>query len=330
MDNHYFFVGIDVSKDELVIAVGDNQVISFKNTACGVSRLVDRINSVCGDLEPWFVMESSGAYSTRPATQLVGNHDVQVSIVNPGRVKAHGKASGIRSKTDAEDAKLIHSYAIKHQDKLHPWQPTPDSFRKLKDLVDQAEFFHNQINRIRNRMHAQDFMECDRTIAKANNSVIRQIERQISKLEIQMDELVAGDEMLDTQIQLMRTIPGIAQNSARKILAMTRGMITERTPAALTAFAGLAPAQRQSGSSLNGHSYIDKQGCASLRKILYMCSLSGAEFNPALKPFYQRLITRKNNQLTKKQARVAVMRKLLLIIRAILVSGKPFNPDLHC
>ena len=110
-----------------------------------------------------------------------------------------------------------------------------------------------------------------------------------------------------------------------KIMAYTKGEITKRSAKQLTAFAGLAPAQRQSGTSLQGQSRIDKQGCAPLRITLYMCSLSAADHNPELKPLYQRLTTRKNNPLAKKQARVAVMRKLLLIARAVLISGKPFN-----
>ena len=330
MDNRYFFLGIDVSKEYLVVASSDRQTKSFLNSAHGVSKLVKWASDNCDGRQPWFVMESSGAYSIRPATQLCGNHGARVSILNPGRVKAHGKACGIRSKTDPADAKLIRSYAVKHHDKLHPWKPAPEAYRRLKHLVDQVDFFNKQIRRIENRMEAQEFLEAGHQIEKINQQVIRGIERQIGKLEKLMDELVAADDQLDAQIKLLVTIKGVAKKSARQILALTRGAITEYTGNELTAFAGLGPAQRQSGTSLHGHSYIDKQGCARLRGILWMCSLSAAESNQALKKFYQRLITRENNPLTKKQARVAVMRKLLLLVRAVLVSGKTFDPQMNC
>ena len=330
MDNRYFFLGIDVSKEYLVVASSDRQTRSLNNSAYGVSKLVKWAAGSCGDREPWFVMESSGAYSVRPATQLCLDHGARVSVLNPGRVKAHGKACGIRSKTDPEDAKLIRSYAVKHADKLHPWKPAPETYRRLKHLVDQIDFFEQQIRRIENRMEAQAFLAAGRDIEKINRQVIRGIERQIAKLEKLLDELVAADDQLDAQVKLMVTIKGVAKKSARQILALTRGAITEYTGNELTAFAGLAPAQRQSGTSLRGHSYIDKQGCARLRGLLWMCSLSAAESNPALKKFYQRLITRADNPLTKKQARVAVMRKLLLLVRAVLVSGKPFDHALNC
>jgi len=330
MDNSYFFLGIDVSKENLVVAGSDRQTRSFLNNAHGVGKLIKWAGENCDGRQPWFVMESSGAYSIRPATQLCGNHEARVSILNPGRVKAHGKACGIRSKTDPADAKLIRSYAVKHCDKLHPWKPAPQAYRRLKHLVDQVDFFNKQIRRIENRMEAQEFLEAGRAIEKINRQVIRGLERQIATLEKLLEELVAADELLDTQIKLMVTIKGVAKNSARQILALTRGMITEYSGNELTGFAGLGPAQRQSGTSLHGHSYIDKQGCPRLRGILWMCSLSAAESNLALKKFYQRLITRTDNRLTKKQARVAVMRKLLLLIRAVLVSGKPFDPQMNC
>ena len=330
MDNPYFFLGIDVSKLELVVAVNDTQVKVFKNTARGVARLVSWVAGTCGGQEPWFVMESSGAYSTRPATQLRLHYDARVSVVNPGRIKAHGKASGIRSKTDPEDAKLIRSYAVKHHDKLHPWNPPPAAFGRLKHLVDQISFYEEQIRRIKNRLEAQEFLEVDRDILNINRQMIRSIEKQVAKQENMMDELVSDDEQLDTQVKLMVTITGVAKKSARQVLAYTRGLATEFNGNELTGFAGLGPAQRQSGTSLQGHSYIDKQGCGPLRGVLWMCSLSATDHNPALKKFFQRLITREDNRLSKKQARVAVMRKLLLIIRAVLVSGKPFDPQMNC
>jgi transposase len=330
MDNQYLFLGIDVAKEDLVVAISETQTKSFRNTALGVSKLVSWAGDICHGHLPWFVMEASGAYSVRPATQLFSNHGARVSVVNPGRVKAHGRASGNRSKTDPRDAMLICDYAIKHHEKLYPWKPAPEAYRRLKHLVDQVSFCEKEIRRIENRMEAQEFLDAGREIKNSNRQLIRGFERQIAKLEKLMDELIADDEQLDAQIKLMVTIIGVGKKSARQILVYTRGLLTEVDGNGVTGFAGLGPAQRLSGTSVHGHSYIDKQGCGPLRGVLWMCSLSATDHNPALKKFYQRLITRENNPLTKKQARVAVMRKLLLIIRAVLVSGKPFDPQLNC
>jgi len=327
MDKQYFFIGIDVSKKELVVAVDGRKTTTFKNTKRGVASLHKFAAKLAGSLVPWFVMESSGVYSSVPAIRLYEKHNALVSIINPGRIKAHARAIGFRSKTDSQDAQVILDYAQKT--KLHQWKPAPLALRILRQYIDQIRAFKKIIVMTENRMEAHDFEGVEKEITKSDNAIIRFFERQIAKLEMSIKTLVTDDEQLDQQIALLKTIPGIALASACKIMAYTRGEITKRSAKQLTAFAGLAPAHRQSGTSLHGQSRIDKQGCAPLRSTLYMCALSAATHNPELSPLYERLITRKDRPLAKKQAQVAVMRKLLLIARAVLISGKPFDRNYH-
>ena len=323
MDKQHFFVGIDVSKKELVVAVDGRKTTTFKNTKRGVASLLKFAEKFADDLAPWFVMESSGVYSSVPAIRLVEMHNALVSIINPGRVKAHARAIGFRSKTDSQDAQVILDYAKKT--KLHVWKPAPLALRILRQYIDQIRACKKIIVMTENRMAAHEFEGAEKGIINSDRATIRHFERQIAKLETDIKALVTDDEQLDKQDSLLKTIPGIALDSACKIIAYTRSEITKRSAKQLTAFAGLAPAHRQSGTSLHGQSRIDKQGCAPLRVTLYMCALSAATHNPELSPLYERLITRKDRPLAKKQAQVAVMRKLLLIARAVLISGKPFD-----
>ena len=327
MDKQHFFVGIDVSKKELVVAMDGRKTTTFQNTKRGTASLHNFAAKLAGDLTPWFVMESSGVYSSVPAICLCNEHNAQVSVINPGRIKAHARAVGYRSKTDSQDAQVILDYAQKTN--LHHWKPAPLVLQMLKQYVDQIRSFKKMIVMIENRMEAHGFSGVAKEITRSDQAAIRALERLVAKLETSSKSLVADDEQLAQQVNLITTIPGIGQDSACRIMADTRGEITERSAKQLTAFAGLAPAHRQSGTSLNGRSQIDKQGCAPLRVTLYMCALSAAIHNPELSPLYQRLTTRKTRPLAKKQAQVAVMRKLLLIVRAILISGKPFDRNYH-
>src|SRR5258707_247364 len=74
-------------------------------------------------------------------------------------------------------------------------------------------------------------------------------------------------------------------------------------PKEATAFAGLAPVHRQSGSSLRGRSHIARQGGAQVRTLLYLAALSASRFDPQLREFYDRL---RAAGKTHKQARIAV------------------------
>lgn len=106
-------------------------------------------------------------------------------------------------------------------------------------------------------------------------------------------------------------------------LAYGGDALTLRTRRQLDAHAGLAPAQRQSGSSVRGKSHIAKQGNARLRKALYMPTLVAGQYNPQLKRYYERLVERGK---PKKVALTACMRKLLNLLRAMLIKKTLFNP----
>jgi transposase len=326
MDKQYFPVAIDVSQEELVAAAPGASVKTFANSKPGIKRLFAWAAKEAGELQPWFVLESSGVYSTFAAMNLYTRHSARLTIANPRRIRHHASGAGFRSKTDRQDALAILDYAQAR--KLRPWRPAAKALRQLRLLVDHVCRLQKQVQKVGNWEHALGYeTDVPKEIAQANRRLVSSIERQINRLNKAAMELVKSDEELNTQVELLKTITSVADASAWRILAYTRGAITDYSDKQLTAHAGLAPAQQASGSSVRGQSKIDKQGCAPLRRTLYMCSLSAAINNPPLRDFYERLITRKNNPLKPRQARVAVMRKLLLIARAVLVSGKPFDPD---
>lgn len=327
MDNQSFFVAIDVSKDELSVAVDGARVCSYPHTNNGIARLRRWAEQRAQGLALWFVMESTGVYSTSLATRLVERYAATVSIVNARRIRDHARAEGCRSKTDSADARAILSYAQKYQ--LRPWQPLKPVLRQLKQLTRQIQALTTQLQVISNREHAQSYeADLHAAITQSNDELRSVYEEQLDLLDQAIIELVKEDKELAHDVQLLVTIPSVGFVSAYRLLAFTDGLLRERNPKQLTGYAGLAPAHRESGSSVRGRSRIDKQGCAHLRGVLYMCSLTAIVRNAPLKAFYERLQYRKKNPLAKKQAQVAVMRKLLLIARAVLVSGKPFDPSL--
>ena len=141
-----------------------------------------------------------------------------------------------------------------------------------------------------------------------------------------MNTLCQQDPQISVHMQLLCSISGVGIISATHVLAYGHSWLTDRTTRQLTAHAGLAPAQKQSGTSIHGKSHIAKQGNSQLRKALYMPTLVAVYYNPVLKAKYQSLLAKGK---PKKVALVACMRKLLIIMHAILTTQKPFNPNLN-
>ena len=133
------------------------------------------------------------------------------------------------------------------------------------------------------------------------------------------------DCQLSKQIELLCSIPGIAEHSASRFLAYGKSALTERSQKELTAHAGLAPSHKQSGVSVRGKSTISKSGNKKLRTTLFMPALVAIVHNPIIKKHYQNLLEKGK---PKKLAVTACMRKMLIMSQAILIKEKPYNPNI--
>ena len=142
--------------------------------------------------------------------------------------------------------------------------------------------------------------------------------------QVTIDALCERDPRLRRQVAVLCSIPGIGPKSAVRVLAYGQETLMTHSPKQLTAHAGLAPRHRFSGTSVRGKSHLAKQGNAYLRRSLYMPALVAMRHNPAIKPVYDRLRERGK---PGKLALVACMRRLLLIVRALLREDRIFEPE---
>ena len=161
---------------------------------------------------------------------------------------------------------------------------------------------------------------------------IEQMDQELTNLlKIEFKELnqeaeseLSPEKEWKKSIALLRTIPGIGPLTASWLVLSTLNFTTCQSPQALTLYAGLAPIERSSGSSIRGHPQIGHSGNARLRTLLYLATLTAARYNPIIKVFWQRLREKKQKPL--KVARCACARKLLHLAFAVVKSGKPFDP----
>lgn len=315
------YVGLDVGATELWVAVGGIKPRQFAHTAVGIKALSQWLIKISGVEMVHVCMEATGVYSRHLALKLLELPRLEVSIVNPACIKAYANVQLRRSKTDRLDAEIIRCFAVSQCPAS--WRPASKTRRQLSELVAQADFIQETLQRCHNRDHAQKYID-DLPIAvrRAQNDLEKTLNKQLQLVEQAIDELCASDTELMQQVNILESIPGIARKSAVRLLAHGREWLTEYSAKALIAHAGLAPHHYQSGTSLNSPSRLDKRGNKKLRYVLYMPALVGSVHNPILRAFYQRLC---DNGKPKKLALVACMKKLLLISRSVLKNKIPFN-----
>ncbi|MEW6413195.1 MAG: IS110 family transposase [Candidatus Zixiibacteriota bacterium] len=323
MDKSRFCVGVDVGKDELVVAIADKKTRFFGTTTSEVRRMYRWLNKCSGGGSIHLGMEATGVYSTKVALKLVEYNQTTVSVINPAQIAAHGRVLLKRTKTDSVDAQVILDFVIKHCPL--PWQPPSEAHRRLSSLVTQADAIKAEIGQWRSRQHAHKHTpELPREVTSSAAKIMKTLQQELVKIEAAIEQLCQQDMQLAEDIAIATSIVGIGNCSAAQILAYGGDALTQRTRRQLDAHAGLAPAQRQSGTSVRGKPHLAKQGNARLRRALYMPTLVAVHHNPVLMRYYRRLIDKGK---LKKVALAACMRKMLNIIRAMLIKRERFNPQ---
>jgi len=317
-------IGVDVGQEKVWATSSKQKPRPFDHTETGVKELYNWARKGNPDTILHFCMEATGVYSQSLAVRLLKYPATQVSIINPAQIAAFAKAQLRRTKTDKIDAQVILAFA--HSQSPKPWTPEPLAWQQLYALVAQADALRANQRQWANREHTQGYTpNLPKTVCTITTATLRFLDEQLTIVEKAIAELCENDPLLKSHRDLLCTIPGVGKLSAVRFLAYGKSNLTDYSARALVAHAGLAPRHRQSGTSVQGKSYIAKQGNKHLRHALYMPTLVAITHNPIIRHHYQRLL---NNDKPKMVALVACMKKLLLISRAILITKKPFDPTI--
>ena len=316
------WIGLDVSKLKLDACFVDQSGVtrskSFANTPAGWATLLAWALALAQQKPCHFALEATACYSDGAALFLC-QQGQRVSVLNPRRVHFAALASGMGNKTDQADARLIAEFCRKENPPA--WQPPSPELRTLADLVRRREDLLEALGQEKNRQEQQSLTAFVKQSLQRN---VRSLERELARVEKAIAQHVAGHPALAQQAALLESIPGISHLTAQKILAELGGAAQRfASSSSAAAYAGLAPREHRSGSSVRKKARLSKRGNAALRKALYFPTVTALRWNPLVKAFYERLVASGKRKMV---ALGAAMRKLLLIAVGVLRSGKPFDP----
>jgi transposase len=303
-------IGIDVSKDRLDVAVRPSgEVFAIERNPVGLAQLALRLGALSPNL---VALEATGGFETVVAAALAAAR-LPVVVVNPAQVRAFAKAVGQRAKTDPIDAGIIAHFA--EATRPEP-RPLPDEATQLlADLIARRR-------QILEMMVAERQREKRVTVPHLRKSIVRllkALERELTSVDTDINDAVRGSPAWREKEDLLASVPGVGPTIARTLIAELPelGQLSRRQVAAL---AGLAPFTRQSGQ-WRGRSFIGG-GRTSVRTALFMGAMVAKRHNPVLKGFFDRLVAAGKPKMV---ALIAVARKLLTMLNAILRDRKPWQ-----
>lgn len=303
------FVGIDVSKSWVDVHVRpDGAAFRCTTDGEGLAELVRRLRPLAPSL---IVMEASGGYESMVAASLA-EAGLPVAIVNPRQVRKFAEALGQLAKTDAIDARVIARFG---EALRPPPRPMPDPMMgQLQELLARRRQLVVMIN-----AEKQRFAKAEGNITQRScKATLKTLEAERGRIDRAIDKLVQQSPLWCSKLDLLTSVPGVGDIVARTLLAELPELGTlDRHQ--VTALAGVAPFSRDSGRK-KGKRFI-RAGRVQVRAPVYMAGLVAIRCNPPLKAFYRRL---REAGKPPRLALVAVMRKLLTILNAILRDNKPW------
>ena len=233
-------------------------------------------------------------------------------VVNPAQIRAFAKAVGQRAKTDPIDAGVIAHFA----EATNPEpRPLPDAAtRLLADLVARRRQIIDMIGAERQRQ-ARATPRLKKSIAR----LLKALAKELASVEDDLDEAVRGSPLWREKEDLLSSVPGVGPAISRTLIGglPELGTLDRKQIAAL---AGLAPFTRQSGQ-WRGRCFIGG-GRTGVRKALFMGAMVAKTHNPVLKAVFDRLVAAGKPKMV---ALIAVARKLLTILNAILRDRQPWR-----
>lgn len=267
------------------------------------------------------VLEATGSYWVALAVTL-DTAGYAVSVINPLQAHHFAKAQLRRAKTDPLDAQnLAHLAAA-----LRPavWTPPPAVYHEVRQRLTARDALVAMRQQTRNQRHA--LVQWPVVVASVQHhldEVIALLDARIADLEAEIAAVLAASDWTES-LACLTSAPGIGVLTAAWLLVSTMNFTLCATPEAATAYAGLAPMPRLSGTSVRGQARIGHGGCGRLRTALYMATLAAVRYNPVLKAFYTRL---RGAGKPIKVARCAAARKLLHLAWALVTKQQRYQSN---
>lgn len=311
------FVGIDVSKDTLEVALDDkSKTQCIANAEADIAALVKQLIPLAEQIGV-IVLEATGGLERQVAVALC-MAGLAVMVVNPRQARDFAKSMGYLSKTDAIDARVLSHFArMLHQ--------SAQRERLLMTLPDAHQVALQALFVRRTQLIGMRVAEANRlpmshrSQHQSIKAVLKVLDRQIAVLDRDMGGML--EEHFADKLALLKGFKGVGICTQASLMAglpelgqLTHGQIGK--------LVGVAPLNADSGRHKGKRTTWG--GRATVRTALYMAALSAIRYNPVIKVFYERLVAKGK---LKKVALVACMHKMLTIMNAVIKSGIPWNPE---
>jgi transposase len=319
--NYEILIGVDVSKAKLDYCIVDKTAMKYDfgclaNTAKGIGTFLKSLSKKLKDKkgDVLFCLENTGAYSM-PICYWLQDSQFDYWVVPALEIK---RSKGIvRGKTDKADSRDIAHYAMSHLHQVKLSTLPERDFLELRLLLAEREKVVKSISVFNATKEVTGFLEKEivKTTMQHNKKILACLKEQLIQIEKSIDAVVEANPTFKQQDELLRSIPGIGKQTSVMFIAYTQAFTLFENHRQFACYAGVAPFEYSSGSSIRGRTKVSNLANKKMKTILNMAALSAKKFDVQLKQYYDRKIAEgKNKMLVLNAIRCKIISRAFAVI----------------
>lgn len=324
-----YFLGIDISKKNFDAALTTNgkhfHQVQVENQPKAIGAFFKDLKRQLTSFSNLIVcLEHTGIYC-QPLLDYLVKHEIKVCVEPALQIK---QSQGmIRGKTDQIDATRIAVYALKNRDNLVFWKPKRHCIQKIKALlVVRERLIKTKVQLEVPINECADFIEPSirKEIIKHCRKTILSLKTEIKQIERAIESVMAEDAKLTEQCTLVTSVPGIGKITALNVIISTDEFTKIRHAKKFACYAGVAPFEHRSGSSIRGKTRVSKMANMTLKRLFHLAAMSAIRYCDELRDFYQRKVAQGKNKMSVINA---VRNKLISRIYACITNNRRYQKN---
>ena len=328
MENQEYFLGVDVSKKTLDIAIVSEGTEVLQATIPNELRAIRKFlaqtkKSLSMTSNRMTVcLEHTGIYGFILLDVL---QQMKVKICVEPALQIKQSQGMTRGKNDQVDAKRIAQYAFKNRLELRLWKPQRPVLQKLQALLslrDRLIKVKVQLETPIEEVTGYIDTEIAKSLASSSKTAIKGIEKDLKRVEKEIDELIRKDDHLKTQFTQATSVPGVGKITGLHMIVATGEFERIRQPKQFACYAGVAPFVHQSGTSIRGRTRVSKMANMTLKKLLHLAAMSAIKCCKEIRGYYLRKVAEGKNKMAVLNA---VRNKLISRVFACIKQQRLFE-----
>ena len=317
-------IGIDVSKKTLDIHDHVHHLATqVSNTVAGFKDLLKWAKTSNQDLSVVLLcFEHTGLYSLPLAVYLNEQHH-QYAIVPGLEVK---RSLGLtRGKSDKADAQAIARYAYLRREEIRVYELPSRQLLELKSLLSLREKMVSQkAGYLASKKEMKSFLKIAKfstVLFEAQEQIIKELNKQILRVEKQILDLIENDELLKKTFDLATSVKGVGLVVGATMMAYTNCFTAFEDWRKFACYCGIVPFDHQSGTSIKGRKKVNHLANKRMKALLSNAACTSIQFNPEMKLYYNRRIKEGKNKMSTQNI---IRNKIVARVFAAVHRGTPY------